>query len=218
MDACTAVVVNFRTPELTAAAVRSFRRFYPAVPLLLVDNGSDGEGRAALSRLADGDGPATRILWNDVNRHHGPAMDQAAHVAATPLLFFFDSDIVVTQGGFLEAMAGLLGDDAGRYAVGKRIVMDERGFDLPATRPGIPYIRPIAMLLRRETYLSLPPFRLHGAPCLENMRAAGERGLALIDFPVEQYLLHEGRGTAGRHGYRLGWRGKINHLLHKLGL
>ena len=74
------------------------------------------------------------------------------------------------------------------------------------------------MLIRREPYLTLPPFERHGSPCLANMRAARAAGLALLDFPVDAYVRHLGRGTAGRHGYRLGMRGRLNHLLNKLGL
>jgi hypothetical protein len=74
------------------------------------------------------------------------------------------------------------------------------------------------MLVKRESYLSLPPFVRHGAPCLANMRAAAAQGLTLSNFPVEEYVHHEGRGTASRHGYKLGVRGKINHVLNKLGL
>jgi hypothetical protein len=74
------------------------------------------------------------------------------------------------------------------------------------------------MLLRRRTYLTLPPFRRHGAPCLHNMRAAVAAGLRLAHVPVEEYVQHEGRGTAGRYGYGLGWKGKLNHVLNRLGV
>jgi hypothetical protein len=50
------------------------------------------------------------------------------------------------------------------------------------------------------------------------MQAAAARGLILVPFPVFDYVAHEGRGTAARHGYGLGLRGKWNHLLHRLRL
>ncbi len=51
-----------------------------------------------------------------------------------------------------------------------------------------------------------------------NFIAADNAGFVLVHFPVEEYVHHEGRGTATRHGYRLGLRGKLNHLLNRLRL
>jgi hypothetical protein len=115
-------------------------------------------------------------------------------------------------------MIALIEHDPHGYAAGKRITMNRRGFDLPEGSIGHPYLRPICLLVRRDLYLTLPPFERHGAPCLRNMIAASQRGYALLHFPVEEYILHEGRGTAYRHGYRLGWRGKVNHFLNRIGL
>ncbi len=217
MDACTAVIVNYRTPGLTERAIRSFREWYPAVPLLVIDNGSRDGSRSLLERLERGESAMT-VLWNNENIHHGPAMDLAARTVLTPFIFFLDSDCEVLAGEFLEKMRDALSASPTAYAAGKLTFMDKRGFDVPRAPDAIPYVRPIAMMLRREVYAALPPFERHGAPCLQNMRAAAERGFGLIDFPVEHYIRHEGRGTASRHGYNLGWRGKLNHLLHKVGL
>jgi hypothetical protein len=73
------------------------------------------------------------------------------------------------------------------------------------------------MLVKKVLYMDLPPFQRHGAPCLENMRSAGERGLRLVDFPVRDFVRHQGRGTASRFGYKLGVRGKVNYVMNKLG-
>ena len=214
----TAVVINFRTPDLTRRAIESFRSFYPAVPLVMIDNDSDDESRRILTQLRDLAPGTTRLILNESNRHHGPAMDQALRSVDSPWVLFIDSDCEVLQGGFVEAMLARAGSEPESYVVGKKIYMNDRGFDI-SERPGAhPYIRPICMLVRRELYLRLPPFERHGAPCLANMRVARASGCALIDFPVHEYIRHEGRGTASRHGYRLGWRGRLNHLMNKIGL
>jgi glycosyltransferase involved in cell wall biosynthesis len=214
----TAVVINFRTPDLTRRVIESFRSFYPALPLLLVDNGSEDESGRTLEELRAVAPGKTTLILNPSNRHHGPAMDQALRTVDTPFVLFLDSDCEVVQGGFVEAMLAHAMEDPRNYIVGKKIFMNDRGFDV-AEEPGAhPYIRPICMLVRRELYLGLPPFERHGAPCLANMRAARTTGLGLIHFPVEEFVRHEGRGTASRHGYRLGWRGRLNHLMNKIGL
>jgi GT2 family glycosyltransferase len=214
----TAVIINFRTPDLTSRAVSSFRSFYPDVPLLLIDNGSgDGSIRALEACVRDAGGN-TRLLANPRNLHHGPAMDLALRELQSRFVLFIDSDCVVTKGGFLEIMRAKLEEREHLYAAGKLIFMNRRGYDVSESSNACPYIRPICMLIKRELYLRLPPFRRHGAPCLRNMRAAVQNNLGLIHVPVEEYLLHEGRGTAGRHGYRLGLSGKLNHVLNRLGM
>lgn len=219
MDApVTAVIVNFRTPDLTREAAASLRYRYPDLPLLLIDNGSGTSGAAELRHIADDPAVQGSALVLRRNIHHGPAMDLALRQVASPFLLFLDSDCVVRRGGFVELMQDLLDRDPAAYAVGKKISMDARGFDVPESSDAHPYIRPICMMIRRRMYLELPPFRRHGAPCLENMIAARGRNLRLVHFPVEEYVHHAGRGTAMRHGYRLGVRGKWNHLLHRLGL
>lgn len=216
LESITAVIINFRTPDLTERAVRTFRRFYPGVRLLLIDNGSGDTEVALLRELKALDPGRTTLVLNTKNLHHGPAMDQALRLCQTPFVFFLDSDCEVTNGGFLEKMFALADGDAKNYAVGKRIFMNDRGFDSEELRGAHPYIRPICMLVRRNLYLGFPPFERHGAPCLANFIAADKAGLVLVHFPVEEYVHHEGRGTAMRHGYRLGLRGRINHLLNRL--
>jgi hypothetical protein len=49
------------------------------------------------------------------------------------------------------------------------------------------------------------------------MIAAAAAGLLLAHVPVDNFVQHAGRGTAGRFGYRLGWKGKLNHILNRLG-
>ena len=211
-----AAIVHYRTPDLLARAVASFRTFYPNTHLLLIDNGSTVQTAEVLNSLISRYGPG-EVLSNSANLHHGPAMHQALSTLKTPLALVFDSDVVVLRGGMIERMEALLAADPLVYAVGQMTWMDDRGFDLPEASGGHPYIRPVCMLLRRDLYHSLPPFERHGAPCLRNMVAAVERGYRLLDFPTAEFIRHDGRGTATRHGYRLGLRGRINHLLHRLG-
>jgi molybdopterin-guanine dinucleotide biosynthesis protein A len=212
------VIINFKTPDLTHRAVSGLRRFYPDLPLLLIDNGSSGPSAAALDGLRELSPDRTEVILNRRNIHHGPAMDQALRHLDAELVLFLDSDCEVVQGGFVEAMTERAAQSPECYAVGKLVFMNKRGFDVDRTANGaLPYIRPVCMLINRELYLTLPAFEHHGTPCLNNMREAARRGLSLVDFPTERYVRHEGRGTAARYGYRLGLKGKLNYLLNKFG-
>jgi hypothetical protein len=216
----TMVIINYRTPDLTERAIASVRRHYPHISLLLIDNGSyDGKSVPLLTAWKSRHPQCVELLLNTRNLHHGPAIDQAAHNATLPFLFLLDSDCEILKDGVVEKMLQRALESPLHYAVGKKIWMDHRGFDLPAGKDGaIPYIRPLCMLVRRDVYLSLPRAERHGAPCLANMREAVRRGYMLVDFPIEEFVHHEGRGTAERFGYQLGWRGKLNYALHKLHL
>jgi GT2 family glycosyltransferase len=213
----TTVIINYRTPDLTRQALTSFQSCYPTLPLLLIDNGS-GDGSTDLFRSMATEHPGTfTVIENRRNLHHGPAMDQALRTVRTPFVLFLDSDCRVLRGGFVETMVTALGGHPQNYAIGNKVWMNRRGFDVPESAGAFEYIRPICMLIRRDTYLTLPPFERHGAPCLANMREAVAHGFRLLPFAVEEYVQHPGRGTAGRFGYRLGWRGLLNHVLNRLG-
>jgi glycosyltransferase involved in cell wall biosynthesis len=216
--ATTAVIINFRTPDLVRRAGASFRYHYPNFPLLLIDNGSHDDSINVLHTIKQQAPQHTEIIFNDRNLHHGPAMDQALHHLHSPYVLFLDSDCEVRNGGFIEAMVRLLEQHPTHYIIGKRIFVNKRGFAVEESTHACPYIRPICMMVKRELYLKLPKFQHHGAPCLDNMRTAIQYGLGLLDFPVEEYVDHLGRGTASISGYQLGWRGKLNHLLNKAGL
>ncbi len=213
----TAVIINFRTPDLLEHAAASVRRYYPDLPLLLIDNGSGDTSPDLMRSLRDGSPATTEVLLNDRNLHHGPAMDQALRHLQTPYVFFLDSDAEILHPGILEEMFSAIASIPLHYAVGKKIFMNSRGFDVPESPSATPYIRPICMLIHRARYRELPPFEKHGAPCLRNFAAATARSYQLVHVPVEQYIRHKGRGTAATHGYRLGLRGKWNHLLNRLG-
>lgn len=214
----TAVIINYQTPDLTKHAVESFRAYYPQLSLLLIDNGSKDHSFDVLKHYQTQFPSATQLIRNDRNLFHGPAMHQAMQTVTTDYVFFLDSDCEVIEGGFIEQMVSIAERNDRCYAVGKQVYMNKRGFDVEQSEKAFPYIRPVCMLIRRAMYFTLSPFSHHGTPCLDNMRNAGTSGYHLIDFPIFDYVVHKGRGTASRYGYGLGLRGKLNYFLYRLGL
>lgn len=213
----TAVIINYQTPELTEEAIRSLKNFYPEIKLILIDNGSKDNSVEKFKTLIT-QHKNIELLSNKKNIHHGPAMHQAVNYATTDYALFIDSDCKVVKGGFLEEMLKLIESDKLNYAVGKLIFLNKRGFVIDDTKKGFPYIRPICMLMRCDIYKKLPPFQKHGSPCLKNMITAASKGFKLIDFDIEKYILHLGRGTASKYGYNLGFKGKLNYILNKMKL
>lgn len=211
----TTVIVHYRTPDLLDTAVRSFRDAYPAVPLLIIDNGTLPDTQAALEHLCTAVGGPTTACFLTGNIYHGPAMHLAMETAQTPYVFLLDSDTQTHQGGFLEPMIALLEKDEKAYGAGQVVAVNSRGF--AETRGAIPVLVSAYMLLKRARYADLPPFIHHGLPVLQNFRAAAEKGYHHHDFPIGQYIEHFGRGTAERYGYGLGLRSRLDFLLNRLG-
>ncbi len=52
---------------------------------------------------------------------------------------------------------------------------------------------------------------------MKNFIAAYQKGYEIKSFPIEDFIDHKLRGTASKFGYGLGWNGKIDFVLNKLG-
>ncbi len=211
----TAAVINYQTPDLLTDAVRSFRKYYRDVPLIVVENGSMDDSFECIKTLQAAFPDSITLIRNAENLYHGPAMDQAIRSSKTPFVYVFDSDTRTKSGGFLEAMTKMMTEDSMCYAVGKIVTVNRRGF---AATAGTPVPVSAFMLIRKEKYELLAPFEHHGLPVLKNCIDAARNGWRICSYPVEEYVEHFGRGTADRYGYGLGWRSRIDYLLNRLGL
>ncbi|HCI69806.1 MAG TPA: hypothetical protein DHV30_04090, partial [Balneola sp.] len=92
----TTVIINFQTPDLLDRAVRSFKRFYPEIPLIIIDNGSKDFGQSKkLIKSFGEEFESTEGVFLETNIFHGPAMDLAIkEYVNTKYVFFLDSDTV----------------------------------------------------------------------------------------------------------------------------
>lgn len=208
-----AVIVNYQTPDLLDVAVRSFKAFYPDLPLIVLDNGSQDNSRQVIERLCE-ELPSVNAQYSPSNVGHGPAMDSVIAQKEFAWYFFLDSDTETKAAGFLEEMLSGF-DDANLYAVGHVIPMNKRGF---VDASGFPALDAAYMLIRQEHYARLPSFAHHGAPVVLNFMEASKQQLRVQDFPIQDFIDHLHRGTVARFGYGLGLKGKINFLLNKLGI
>lgn len=210
----TTLIVNYKTLDLVRGCVQSFRAYYAQAPLLLIDNGSIDDSTEYIRHLAN-TMPQVQCLLNSRNLFHGPALDQGIRHCTTPYVFLLDSDCIILRTGFLEQMRQVL-EQSGAYAVGRLQTKNRFGYDVPpGTWGAIPYGDPHALLLRKSSYLMLPPFAHHGAPGLQNMRQAWRRQQRVMAFPIQQFVQHLGRGTCSRYGYGLNWRAGVLGWLHR---
>jgi glycosyltransferase involved in cell wall biosynthesis len=226
VDQITALIVNYKTRDLTGRAIESFRQHYADVPLILIDNGSRDESTDLLREMEHRYRNVSVVI-NEHNRYHGPAMDQGITLARTPYVFTLDSDAEVIQGGFLEQMADAFLDQR-VYALGELRYKNRFGYTYgyvtsdgftdrarPENRRRIPYAHPYAMLLDRMKYQRLHPFVHHGAPCIKNMRHAKKVGYLVRHFPIGAFVIHHFEGTSAQHGYGVRVRSRqiVEHVL-----
>ena len=108
-------------------------------------------------------------------------------------------------------------NDPQTYAVGSRAYLDRFGYEVTSTQAFYSaYIQPFCMLIDRRKYNELKPFKHHGSPGLHNMQQAVQNGYRLVEFPIQEYVNHNGMGTCSRYGYNLGTRHKLENIIHRL--
>lgn len=101
------VIVNFRTPHLTAAAVESVLREPETSEVVIVDNSPHrSEERAFLH-----DDPRVRVEVSNDNIGFGRASNTGAYRVRSPYLFLLNSDATV-QSGCLQALRTVLDTQA----------------------------------------------------------------------------------------------------------
>jgi glycosyltransferase involved in cell wall biosynthesis len=209
----TAVIINYRTIELTKRAIWSLNGHYPQMPVIVLDNHSGDNSKAELEKLAK-DIPQLTAYYLDSNIHHGPGMHKGIKKAAADWILLFDSDCILYRKGLIEMMSFHANGDV--YAIGKKLAVNEDGFSPAKDEEAYGYIHPHCALIDKEKYLTLPPFEKHGAPCLANYLEAQKQRYGLIDFPVEEYVYHLGRGTVNITGYNLGAKSKFDLAKNKI--
>jgi len=209
------VIINFQTPDLLKTAVKSFRKHYPEAPLMIIDNGSKDSSKEAIQQLQYLAPSCTDTLLLETNAYHGPAMHKAMESIKEEYVFFLDSDTQTIKGGFLEKMQKSLEISDRTYAIGRKMKINRRGFP---SEDGTTVIVPAYMMVKRALYPKFLRFEHHGFPVMKNFFDAQEKGFILESFPIEDFIDHSWRGTASRFGYGLGWRGRLDYLLNKVGL
>lgn len=189
------VSVSYNTRELTGFLLWSLRRIvtWRGLEIVIVDNGSR-DGSAELLTEAARAGICV-VLANDVNRQHGPGLNQGISWLASqpgPLpawIWILDSDVIAARPEVLSAAlaaaqsesAALVGEpqwdpwhQVERFGLYSLLLDPARVW-----RPGI------------------GPFTDGGDPSFDLLSSAVRSGLrpAAFPFTTECHLIHRGRGS-----------------------
>jgi GT2 family glycosyltransferase len=198
----TGIVVCYNTTRLIEIAYNSIRKFYPNMPIIIVDASNVGTPCAAYVDGLKSD--KTTVITPGRNVGHGRGMHLGITHAKTKYALIFDSDIEVVSDcvpAMLEKM------EEHTFGIGHVLHVDIRG-NATKRRPGklaIPYLHPFFHLINIQNYMKYKPYVHNGAPCLSTMYDLYRRklsGKVLINFPtLTDHIKHKGRGT--REQYQL---------------
>ena len=198
-DTC-GIVVNYKTPDLIKNLLTNFREYFPKLHLVVVDNSNFDRSTNLIFSFCKKDGNMT-LLANKFNLHHGPGLHKAIRYIENYFDFalIMDSDIKFHRHGILESMKNKLPTDF--ICCGKIEMIDDSGINTNKQNT-IQYIHPSCMYLNINEYLKLSPAKLHGSPFIDTFKSVQEKGKSdfLIDFDVNKYMNHLGRGTVIRTG------------------
>jgi glycosyltransferase involved in cell wall biosynthesis len=202
MDNVTALVVVYKTLDYITVAYESFRKFYPTLPLVIVDNSEGDPCSEYVDNLQIND-PQLTVFHMKQNVGHGVGLDYGIRSITTEHIYFFDSDTKMLKGGVIEELLTVGGDNY--YTVSTSTYVDRGGRLLPRAFRGerIKFVYGYATLLNRKKYLKYPPLTKYGLPILEAYIAIHDEGNGeklLKTFPVNKYVYHASGGTRARYG------------------
>lgn len=206
------VTVTYNAPHLLQGLLASFRQFYRN-PIHVVD-GSD-EAHAGEIRAIAESFEGVHLHAQGYNIHHGPGLAWAIETLPLgPRVLILDSDVVVRQPGFIEALDAALGERD--YGAGGMAYVNREGFNVPYGYGTVPYLHPPCMLCNVAVMKQWPLPIKHGAPMVSAMLALHDAGksdlLKGLDWALNDvmrlgppiYLEHLTRGTViSSGGYHL---------------
>jgi glycosyltransferase involved in cell wall biosynthesis len=178
----TAITVVYNTPKLASLAINSVKKFYPEIPVTVVNGSTDGY---------DYSGRGIYVYNLKRNIGHGSGLHFALERCTKRYALIFDSDIEVLKP-CIEEMQELI---KGKYGVGHICQVNETGHNVES---GIKYLHPYFALIDVTMYFSWHKAVHHGAPFIHAMKEIHNAGMSdklLSDFNVSDYVYHEGRGT-----------------------
>jgi len=117
----TAITCNWLTARRTLGAIKSFNKFYPDVPFIVIDDGSDPDDKYKFNKIYSNniycrdliydpdndklkDIPNVKYIQVPTHRRHGESIDYVLPQIKTKWVFHMDSDVRLIKAGLIEYM------------------------------------------------------------------------------------------------------------------
>jgi len=198
----TGITVVQNTKNLIERAYNSIRKFYPEIPIIIIDGSDPGNPCAAYVRELASD--KTTVISLGYNIGHGRGMCMGIDKTKTPYALIFDSDIEMLKPCLPEMLAMMENDTFGVGDIDKKV--DFNRF-VCGTHGHVEvlgkYLQPYFQLIDIRNYKKFYPYVHHGAPCYLTMLDIHKRGLSgkiLKQFPdlidgVSRFVRHDHHKT-----------------------
>lgn len=199
----TVLICQRNTNDLIRLSLESLLRFYPDIPILIMEEGSQDESVSYLKYKALTH-PNIQVITgtNKTDRFtsHGVAMDNALknHIS-TKYVLLMDSDVIIERGGLIEDMLNEFPKDDTLYAIGSLMLVtrSNQACGPPKDEADVlRYAHPSFSIYRTDLYHKInAPFVDHGAPCVYSMIEAEKLGYNIGYYPVDKYVSHLSGGS-----------------------
>lgn len=204
MKDVTAVIVSYNRAELLQRAYESIRKVSDMHVIIIESSPEDSECYMYSQSISAYN---TQVITTGSNIGHGKGMHKGIMLALTKKVLLMDSDAQIINKDVFTDMLSLLSPDD--FGIGQVVPVNVDGTNVGEDYPDfIPYLHPHFAIINRDVYLRVPSFVHHGAPCIHTMVYLNNfKKFGLVDFPVNQYVNHEGRGTRSLNpeGFLKGW-------------
>jgi hypothetical protein len=186
----TGLVVSYNQ-DCVITAIESIRRFYPELPLIIVDGSTEKKVREFFDNLDN-----CQTVYVDFNISHGRGLHLGITISPTEYVLCFDTDIEMIEP-CVEKMLELFKLDT--LMVGKTVKLAQKshGVDLH-DGSDFTYIYPHFHIINRYNYRKYYPYIHSGAPGQILLPQIKELGLerVLKPFPVDDNVKHNQGGTS----------------------
>lgn len=195
----TILICQRQTLDLIRLTLFSLLRFYPDIPIVVVDGDSSDSSLDFLRYMASKYSNITLHERKGKRHSHGETLDEAIRtLISTKYVLFMDSDIIVERAGWIEGMLQQFTTDPTLYATGARMLVSRENQACGAPRDEndvLKYAHISTAIYHVPTYLTLKPFVDHGSCGYANMIDAQEKGLTIGYYPVDKYISHLSGGS-----------------------
>lgn len=203
----TGITVCWNTKDLIERSYNSIRKFYPTMPIIIIDGSDAGDPCAAYVRGLASD--ITTVIQPGCNIGHGRGMCLGIDKVKTPYALIFDSDIELLEP-CVAAMLAMM--EADTFGVGHTEKIGYDGFVYgvhPHPEGPLTCLHPYFHLIDVGNYKKYYPYVHHGMPVYMTMLDIHKRGLSekiikqfpgLVNHgPDSKLVRHDtGKGTGDR--------------------
>jgi glycosyltransferase involved in cell wall biosynthesis len=198
----TVLICQRNTKDLIRLSLESLLRFYPDIPILIMEGGSTDDSISYLEYKTLLYPNITIVQGTDTTSNftsHGVTMDNALnHHIKTSYTLLMDSDVIIERGGFIEDMLEKM-KNRGIYAMGSLMLPSRANYGCAPPKDKADefrYAHPSFSIYDTQMYISLEaPFNDNGAPCAHNMLEAEKKGLSVEYYPIDKYVTHLSGGS-----------------------